>query len=393
LANNSPWTEKVDGNSITKINFCHRPWTEMHIEENGNITPCCVMPSNIHFVANGIENYQKSDKLKEIKEYFLKNKQHPHCQFCWDAERNGVRSQRDKDKTDLTNLKKIHLRFNNICNFKCRMCNPKFSSTWAEENNIHKYFVHDYTLDKDIFETTNNLYKLILDNRDTIKQINISGGEPLITKVNYKFLQFLIDNNLTHITIAYSTNLSKVDYNDVDLVSIFKKFNKILLSVSVDGYGSHVEYSRHGFNWNIFIKNLEKVRSFISNLVCVVNIYSVYSIPQLQQFAEKNNFTISYQPCLYPKFLSIQSLPRKEKLHIIKFYDKVRQTKHIKNFTLLKNNVLSYMMNEQIDSYSINKVIYNCNAEFKLFNELLDKTRGESFINIFPQFKNWYKEI
>ena len=68
----------------------------MHIEENGNITPCCVMPSNIHFVANGIENYQKSDKLKEIKQYFLKNKQHPHCQFCWDAERNGVRSQRDK---------------------------------------------------------------------------------------------------------------------------------------------------------------------------------------------------------------------------------------------------------------------------------------------------------
>lgn len=72
MANNSPWTEKVDGNTITKINFCHRPWTEMHIEENGNITPCCVMPSNIHFVANGIENYQKSDKLKEIKNIFLK---------------------------------------------------------------------------------------------------------------------------------------------------------------------------------------------------------------------------------------------------------------------------------------------------------------------------------
>ena len=49
-------------------NFCHRPWTEMHIEENGNITPCCVMPSNIHFVANGIKNYQNSSTLKEIKQ-------------------------------------------------------------------------------------------------------------------------------------------------------------------------------------------------------------------------------------------------------------------------------------------------------------------------------------
>lgn len=393
MANNSPWTEKVDGNTITKINFCHRPWTEMHIEENGNITPCCVMPSNIHFVANGIENYQKSDKLKEIKEYFLKNKQHPHCQFCWDAERNGVRSQRGKDKTDLTKLKKIHLRFNNICNFKCRMCNPKFSSTWAEENKIHKYFVHDYTLDKDIFETTNDLYKLILDNRDTIEQIDISGGEPLITKVNYNFLNFLINNDLTHITLAYSTNLSKINYEDIDLISLFKKFDKVMLSISVDGYGKAVEYSRHGFKWDTFIKNLSEVKSFISNLVCVVNIYSVYSIPQLQYFAEKNNLTISYQPCLYPKFLSIQSLPRKEKLQILKFYDSVKQAGHLYNFTLLKNNVLSYMMNKQVDSYSINNIIYNCNTEFKLFNELLDKTRGENFTHTFPQFKKWYEEI
>ena len=123
----------------------------MHIEENGNITPCCVMPSNIHFVANGIKNYQNSSTLKEIKKYFKQDKQHPHCQFCWDAERNGVRTQRNSAFVDLTKLKKIHLRFNNICNFKCRMCNPKFSSSWAEENKKHKYFVHDYKLEKDIF--------------------------------------------------------------------------------------------------------------------------------------------------------------------------------------------------------------------------------------------------
>ena len=225
----------------------------MHIEENGNITPCCVMPSNIHFVANGIDNYFKSETLAEIKQYFNEDKQHPHCQFCWDAERNGVRTQRDSSKPDLSKLRKIHLRFNNICNFKCRMCNPKFSSTWAEENKIHKYFVHDYKLEKDIFESTEDLYKLILDNKDTLKQINISGGEPLITKINYRFLKFLIDNKLTHIALAYSTNLSRIDYDGINLVSLFNKFKRVTLSVSVDGYGKDVEYSRHGFKWNTFI--------------------------------------------------------------------------------------------------------------------------------------------
>ena len=160
----------------------------------------------MHFIANGIENYKKSSKLKEIKQYFIEDKKHPYCQFCWDAEKNGVRTQRNDGKIDLTQLKKIHLRFNNICNFKCSMCNPKFSSTWAEENKIHNYFEHEYNLEKDIFESTDELYNLIITHKNTIKQINISGGEPLISKVNYKFLQFLIDNNLTHIWLAYSTN-------------------------------------------------------------------------------------------------------------------------------------------------------------------------------------------
>ena len=96
---------------------------------------------------------------------------------------------------------------------------------------------------------------------------------------------------------------------------------------------------------------------------------------------------------MYPKFLSTQSLPRKEKLQILKFYDSLKQAGHLHNYTAIKRNVLSYMMNEQIDSYVIGETLYNCNAEFKNFNTLLDKTREESFIDTFPQFKDWYEEI
>ena len=102
---------------------------------------------------------------------------------------------------------------------------------------------------------------------------------------------------------------------------------------------------------------------------------------------------MSYQPCLYPKFLSIQSLPTKEKLQISKFYDSVRQAGHLQKYSAIKTNVLKYMMNEQIDSYVIGETLYNCNAEFKNFNKLLDRTREESFTDTFPQFKNWYEEI
>ena len=46
--------------------------------------------------------------------------------------------------------------------------------------------------------------------------------------------------------------------------NIIQKFKKVILSVSVDGYGKDVEYSRHGFKWDTFVKNLEKVRGRVS---------------------------------------------------------------------------------------------------------------------------------
>ena len=116
----------------------------MHFEENGNVTPCCVMPSNVYPIAKGINNYLQSDKLKEIKDYLSKDKRHPYCASCWVSEDNGVRSHRLTKQQVTSGIESIHIRYNNICNFKCRMCNPKFSSSWEIENRKHGYFEHEY---------------------------------------------------------------------------------------------------------------------------------------------------------------------------------------------------------------------------------------------------------
>ena len=54
-----------------------------------------------------------------------------------------------------------------------------------------------------------------------LQYINISGGEPLITNANYELLTFLIDNHCADkVTIAYSTNLSKLDYKKINLFNM-----------------------------------------------------------------------------------------------------------------------------------------------------------------------------
>ena len=378
-------------------NFCSRPFTEMHFEENGNVTPCCVMPSNVYPIAKGIDNYLNSEKLKEIKDYFINNKRHPYCKACWDSEDNGARSHRLYTEKPSKEIESIHIRYNNICNFKCRMCNPKFSSSWLQENKIHGYFKHEFSLDKDIFDINPDLLSFILKHKNTLKKINISGGEPFIADANLFFLRWLQKNRLSHLTLSFSTNLSKIIHRNINIIDLLSIFKRVNLSISVDGYGKEVEYSRHGFKWDTFINNLnytKKVKkALIQGIVCVVNIYSVYSIPLLAQFCAKNKFNLVFLPCLEPEFLSIQSLPIEEKEKIIKYYQSIEKSGKLFFSKKISSEVLGYMMKEQLDSYSIDKTKYNCNEEFKKFNSLIDKTRKQNFKESFPMFCSWYDSI
>ena len=67
-------------------NYCSRPFNELHIEENGNITPCCVMPSNRFFMGNGIKSYFEGQPLKKLRYSLEQNKRPIECEYCWNAE-------------------------------------------------------------------------------------------------------------------------------------------------------------------------------------------------------------------------------------------------------------------------------------------------------------------
>ena len=119
--------------------FCTRPFNELHIEEDGRITPCCVIESNQQFFGNNIAEYLRSDKLKRLKRALASGEKPPECSSCWKAEKFKQYSHRTVDTNNsLDKIVRIHIRYNDFCNFKCRICSPTFSSAWAKENKIHK---------------------------------------------------------------------------------------------------------------------------------------------------------------------------------------------------------------------------------------------------------------
>lgn len=357
--------------------FCSRPWSELHIEENGHVTPCCVMPSNRFPIADSIKEYHESHILKEIKHALSSGIKHPNCEWCWSNEAKGIRSHR-KNNTPSGGLEQVHIRLNNICNFKCRMCNPRFSTMWAQENKKHNYFVNEGDLPtKNIFEDNSYLFQLLKRNikNGSLKLINISGGEPLITDANLELLNFLIDNKCTDVTLAYSTNLSVLKHKNVDIFDLWAKFKSVTLEISCDGWGDAVEYSRTGFDTKTFKDNLKKVvlSSVNAQINCVVNVYSVWSLPTLQHICDKLKLKIYYSPCYKPLMLDPQRLLREDKNKLQQLY-----SNHPK---------LIDLYNKYIDND-----LHTLGKELISYNTLLDSYRGTNFFKSFPMYEK-YKEL
>ena len=109
----------------------------------------------------------------------------------------------------------IDIRFGNTCNLKCIMCSPQISSKWYEDWSAlsgKKYFYNDdkrinlrfntkkklkpesnvYEWSNDLSSSSNFLRTQIDKNITQLRCIYIAGGEPLIVKSHYNFLQLLM---------------------------------------------------------------------------------------------------------------------------------------------------------------------------------------------------------
>lgn len=374
--------------------YCDRPWTEIHIEEDGSITPCCVMPSNRFPMGKNIKEYANGTALQDLKTSLLKGEKHPNCEWCWQNEENELKTHRIKYPRG-SGIKSVHIRLSNVCNFKCRMCNPDFSSTWVQENKKHKWFAYlENKVTKDsIEEISHYLFPLLKDQiqKGNLNHISISGGEPLITDSHLKLLSFLIDNNLTNISLSYSTNLSTLNYKNIDLLSLWDKFNNVSLEVSLDGWGQAVEYSRTGFKTETFLKNFKKAFNYISAINCVVNIYSVWTLPHIERF-RKYGINIIYSPCFLPVYCNPQILMREDKDNLYKLYS---------SYPNLMKIYKNFIDEDLLNGYTINDKINNVNEYLSLddirlqmikYNKLLDSYRGTNFFEVFSQFRKYEKK-
>ena len=135
--------------------FCILPWMHLATNASGNLRVCCNSTPGKNFITkeDGTPYKLNKDDLKEawdsevyqtIRKQMLDGERPEMCQRCFREEDAGVRSarqawnhkwQEDKEYTlDAPfDVKYVDLRLGNLCNLKCRMCNPYASNQWVKE--------------------------------------------------------------------------------------------------------------------------------------------------------------------------------------------------------------------------------------------------------------------
>ena len=370
--------------------YCDRPWTELHIEEDGSVTPCCVMPSNRFPMGGNLKEYITGKELKDLKTSLQSGIKHKNCEWCWKNEKSGLKTHRIKTKRP-EGISSIHLRLSNVCNFKCRMCNPSFSSTWVQENKKHKWFRYlDNQVIKDTLKNTDYLFPLLKDQitKKNLNLISISGGEPLITDSHYQLLDFLIKNNLTDVDLSYSTNLSNFTYKNRDLLALWSKFRRVSLEASIDGWGPAFEYSRTGFDLDTFKNNFRLSLKHITAINCVVNVYSVWTLPEIERF-RKFGINIVYSPCYLPEYCNPQILNYEDKQTLKKLYEPFPELCSLYEKFIDKNLEESY--NLEIGDNVLRSVKGESTETMVNYNLLLDSYRNTSFFDVFPMYKKYLR--
>ena len=174
------------------------------------------------------------------------------------------------DDTGATTMPTISFdyRFNNLCNFKCRMCGDMLSSSWEAESRKQGTWNADTQpwmaspLRERIkeFQDTQVVEEFLsaIESK-TIKEIYWCGGEPLMWDIHWRAMQRIIELGFAKdVYVRYNTNLSRTSFKGIKLFDLLPQFQDWQICASLDGTAEVGEYIRDGLNYAEWMNNFKE---------------------------------------------------------------------------------------------------------------------------------------
>ena len=183
----------------------------------------------------------------------------------------------------------------NFCNSVCLYCHPMFSSKIASEwksigliDNLPENSWCDNQTLLDKFINT-------LINTPNLKYLHFIGGETLITPAFKKILLELVKNNITDVTVGFTTNLTTWDDNIIELLSKFENINVGLSIEALHPINDYVRYpSRISIVKEILDKwvNVSKHYNWLAQIRITPTVFTVMFLAEIYEYALVNNLAV-----------------------------------------------------------------------------------------------------
>ena len=279
--------------------FCMAPWTHTYLSPQTERRMCCASrepaQSFKQYIDTGndakeykpltLKEHWNSDHMKSVRLRMMAGEELSECQVCDHKllNTNVYRSYFNQlfkhkvdeafattDDTGATTMQTISFdyRFNNLCNFKCRMCGDMLSSSWEAESRKHKTWKKENSpwmaspLREQIikFQDTQVVQEFVeAVETKKIKEIYWCGGEPLMWDMHWKAMQRIIELGFAkEVYVRYNTNLSRTSFKGTKLFDLLPQFQDWQICSSLDGTGEVGEYIRDGLNYEQWLRNFKE---------------------------------------------------------------------------------------------------------------------------------------
>lgn len=336
--------------------FCPLPWQHLATHPHGGVTLCCISDHTdglnrarnhketydefLDLNSNTIEQHMNSDYYKEVRLQMLNNIKPKACMRCYAEEAKGIKSKRQHEATvfpsytadyasKLTSedgsipmdLRFVELRLGNVCNVRCRTCNPASSSKWLEDYKdivqkadfVNKgylglNFPEDFKWAED-----DNFYDDLYNSAPNLEVLYINGGEPTLIKQHWTYLQKLVDSGRSeNIVLWYNINCTMLPPIALEL---WPKFKEARICLSIDDLEDRNAFIRSGTDWNAVCNTIDKLLPHKEDLVLritqTVSAYNYATLPQFFEWANSIGIEVDMNFVYDPDYLSPAVIPVK----------------------------------------------------------------------------------
>ena len=293
--------------------FCVAPWMNSHVTAHGERSVCCA--TSKYHAYEKLSDWWVSPELRKLRLDML-NGTPPidTCSSCINNTRTSslaktmnerypdiIESADDlTDNEGYTSLMPKEIEIKHIlCNLKCRHCFDRSSSSIRFSSKkaaipispLGPVYINELTLSKGV----NDIDWL----SKNINLVHWTGGEPFMSPLMKPGLEKLIEDEAFSTKQVVITNATFNKKNVQSTVDLLKRFHNVVMIISCDGMGDVGAFSRSGWKEDVFVENVNYLRSELSHahfsIHYVLHSVSIFGLYDTIKFCVENNIQFQGQ--------------------------------------------------------------------------------------------------